>query len=575
MGIEELKKQLLQGDVYKILREEISFFGVKGFMETYDFLSLYTFLKNNCSDGQYKLFVCLCEKNFNLFVKCIESKKEILILFLKENALYYSLFYKTNLESFKIFMNVLKNSKELVNCNLSFLTVIPCDVVSLYAKDITDDKELAMFVNYNHAFCESFFRDDSRALSLLESGLVSVSLILRGDLKVSEDILQSEVFFDGLKDTSMITFRNNLDKVMKQNPSYALLRQMENYERNLIESFDLETEQFALYKGLEEKEYISLYESKKDKFLYGDSPFIGDWKESKYSKKKFEDLIIDYLFNDNIYNVIKNIKEMFRYQKTVGKILLSDFSLELYQKIIHWQKLSSKEKLDVYLEYRDLQVHTTFYEDIRKCRETSYKEMIAKLYVPEVKNDTLTSLYGADVYVLDGQDFTMLVRGLQESYKTSFEVYRECFSLINHENMDVIDASYYYGYTNINFNAILHVSEVDSYSSDMQDSSNRVNRIMTSEEINSYAGYSEIQIVMKDEKSLKPDYLVAFDTLSEEEIQSASTLHIPIVLIDRKKYEKKKDLIGNNLFSSEKYVMNALDEREERKIQMNGGSFKM
>ncbi len=560
MAMEELKTQLLQGDLYRIIRGEVSALGVIGFMETYDFLSLYTFLEKNRPREEYKLFVCLCENSFNEFVKCIENKKEVLIPFLEENDLYYSLFSKTNLESFKIFMNVFQNVKELVNCNLSFLTVIPCDVVSLYAKDITDVKELAMLVNYNHAFRESFFRDDSRAVSLLESGLVSVSLILRGNLEVSGDILQSEVFFDGLKDTSMITFRNNLDKAMKQNPSYALLQKMENYERNLIESFDLETEQFAFYKGLEEKEYISLYESKKDKFLYGESPFIGHWQESKYSKKKFEDLIIDYLFNDNIYNVIKNIKEMFRYQKNVGKILLSEFSLELYQKIINWQELSSREKLGIYLEYKNLQVHTMFYEDIRKCRENSYKEMIAKLYDPKMKNEGLSSKYGVDVYVLDGQDFTMLVRGLHDHYATNFGVYRECFSLINHENMDVMDASYYYGYTNIDFGAISHVSEVDSFSCDMKDSSNRVNRIMTSEEINSYAGYSEIQIVMKDEKSLKPDYLVAFDALSELEIQSASSLHIPIVLIDRKKYEKKKDLIGNNLFSSEKYVMNASDE---------------
>ena len=91
MAMEELKTQLLQGDLYRIIRGEVSALGVIGFMETYDFLSLYTFLEKNRPREEYKLFVCLCENSFNEFVKCIENKKEVLIPFLEENDLYYSL----------------------------------------------------------------------------------------------------------------------------------------------------------------------------------------------------------------------------------------------------------------------------------------------------------------------------------------------------------------------------------------------------------------------------------------------------------------------------------------------------
>ena len=43
MAMEELKTQLLQGDLYRIIRGEVSALGLIGFMETYDFLSLYQF----------------------------------------------------------------------------------------------------------------------------------------------------------------------------------------------------------------------------------------------------------------------------------------------------------------------------------------------------------------------------------------------------------------------------------------------------------------------------------------------------------------------------------------------------
>lgn len=56
-----------------------------------------------------------------------------------------------------------------------------------------------MLVNYNHAIRVDFFLKDAQALPLLLEGKLSVSLIINSDLRISEEILQSDVLFEGIK----------------------------------------------------------------------------------------------------------------------------------------------------------------------------------------------------------------------------------------------------------------------------------------------------------------------------------------------------------------------------------------
>ncbi len=542
----ELENQLLTTNLYSFFRGEVTRLGLEGFFREYNVLEMYTFLETNRKGEAYKLFVCLAEKDFNTFVHFIKDKKDLLTHFIKQNDSYYSLFAEGNYETFTILFQEFKNNPSLANCNYSFLTVIPYEVIKKYLERAIPLEDVSMLINYNHAIRADFFLKDARALPLLLEGKLSVSLIINSDLRVSEEILHSDVLFEGIKGETMITFRNNFNKVLHKNPSMSLIEKMENYEKNLIESFDIETEKF----------HLSDECRKNDSFLCGiESTCFYDKKVN--NRKKFEDLIVDYLFNDNIYNVIKNIKEMIRYQKIVGKVFISPSMLAFYQKMIEWKNLSTREKLDLYKKYKDANIHTKFYEDIRLCREISYQEIIEKLYRPQNKNEELFKRHHVAIYILNGQDFTMLIRGLNTKYHPSTKLYRECFSLIDQDNLAKVSANFYYGYVHIDYNKILHVSETDSYSHDSMRPTSRVNRIMTSEEINSYYSLSEIQITTGGGYSLQPDYVVAFDKLSEEEIEYARRIGLPIVFIDSSKYKNKKELIETDCFSRENYVMDA------------------
>ena len=87
---------------------------------------------------------------------------------------------------------------------------------------------------------------------------------------------------------------------------------------------------------------------------------------------------------------------------------------------------------------------------------------------------------------------------------------------------------------------------------------------MTSDEINSYCGISEIQI-KTNQKNLEPSYLVAFNDINESYVENSKKLGIPIILINEEKYNKRK-LKNNNIFSNKnEYIYDSFDEQRYRK----------
>lgn len=562
MTIDDWKEELDRTDTYSYFRKKIEEVGCENFFDLYDYKELHNYFKKYKPYDEYKMFVCLCDEKFNEFVYSIKDKKDVLTYFLKNNSLYYSLFAYSNLESLKIFLKELKNNEKLESCNYDFVTVLPYDTVQEYI-DFTDDiDEVALLVNYNHSIKKTFFLEDSRALSLINSGKISVWSIISNELKVSKDILNSNKFFDELKSQNIIDFRNNFDKVLNTNPSIVLEEKLNKYEDDLILNFDLVSGLLKPYEKLTEDEYFKLIREKKDKYLFANESLQNvsfDEYLKKLSKKKLFELIIDRLFKDNYYNVLINIQELFRYNNKVN--LIEDEYLELYKKIIDFKSLSKKEQIEIFKKYKDSNLNTRFYEDLRKCKDHCYKKMLTDLYKPQKTNEMLSKKYGVDVYYLDGEDFSMIIRGLGNTYRQQFNLHRECFSLINQDNTSRVNSEFYYGYTNINHNNIIHVSENDSFSSNDINTTRKINRIMTSEEINSYRELSEIQI-KTDNGTLRPDYIVVFDEITEDHIYDSKKLGIPIVLINEEKYNKK-NLDKCNLFSDENnYIRSTFEEIE-------------
>ena len=66
--------------------------------------------------------------------------------------------------------------------------------------------------------------------------------------------------------------------------------------------------------------------------------------------------------------------------------------------------------------------------------------------------------------------------------------------------------------------------------------------------------------IKKDDTALHPDYVVAFNKISLDEVEEASRLNIPIVLINEKKYNKKSLKQINIFDNSNLYVNDMYDE---------------
>ena len=348
-----------------------------------------------------------------------------------------------------------------------------------------------------------------------------------------------------------------------------------NYYEHVIRN---EKEYWKIYEYIENNplnwnkdEYYSKLDNKnKDKFLYSYEAIHMNCKSydemlKKLSNKKLSDLIIDRLFKDNYYNVLINIREMFNYNEKLQNSLIEKEYLDIYMLLLNFDSLTNKEKIEFFKKNKDKDLSTKFYEDLRKCKNDAYNSIINSLYVPNNKNELLSNKYGVDIYLLDGDNFDMMIRGLKTPYCENTRLYRECFSLINNDNTSRVNSNYYYGYNNIDYDYIIHVSEGDSFSADMlENGTKKINRIMTSDEINSYCGISEIQI-KTNQKNLEPSYLVAFNDINESYVENSKKLGIPIILINEEKYNKRK-LKNNNIFSNKnEYIYDSFDEQRYRK----------
>ena len=563
--------ELDRADLYSYFREKVKQVGVSNFFNVYDYNEFHNYFKKNRSSEEYKMFVSLTEVDFNEFITSIQNKKEILTNFIKNNSLYYSIFGYCNTNSLRIILNEIKNNEDLSGCNYSFLSSIPYDTVNEYINEYATDDEIALIVNYNHSIKAPFFKENTNALKLINDDKISLYHAINGNLKVSKDILYSDKLFETLKHSNIIEFRNNFNSIMKNNPSIFLEEKLNNYEDCLILNFDLEADLLEPYKNLSKDEYYSKLDNKnKDKFLYSYEAIHMNCKSydemlKKLSNKKLSDLIIDRLFKDNYYNVLINIREMFNYNEKLQNSLIEKEYLDIYMLLLNFDSLTNKEKIEFFKKNKDKDLGTKFYEDLRKCKNDAYNSIINSLYVPNNKNELLSNKYGVDIYLLDGENFDMMIRGLKTPYCENTRLYRKCFSLINNDNTSRVNSNYYYGYNNIDYDYIIHVSEGDSFSADMlENGTKKINRIMTSDEINSYCGISEIQI-KTNQKNLEPSYLVAFNDINESYVENSKKLGIPIILINEEKYNKRK-LKNNNIFSNKnEYIYDSFDEQRYRK----------
>ncbi len=375
----------------------------------------------------------------------------------------------------------------------------------------------------------------------------------------SKKNLTPKELLNKLKETSLLEFRKNINNAQKIKPNQSLNEEVVQYYEKILETYNPNEQLFQKYIEIlnhfqkRDYEYLDNYKDLDilldnsslikltDIYHYKNSNEIAKEYLQKRTNQIISEIIIDSLFQDTIYNVWRNIKELLNYNKEIN--ILNQDQISFYHNIVNIDKLSHIEKIKIYKEYKDKKLNLLLYEDIRKMKDISYQQINNSLYHPKNNN----------TQILNGEEFYMLVKCMAK-YQEIAPINRHCYSLISHNNLNVFNQNkIIYGYTDISIEYISHVSSKDAYSSPDDNSLEYgyINEIKTKEQLTQNDNYNEIQIINKkidnnQYQSLKPSYIVVFDKIRDIDKEESIRLNIPIIIIKKESYLKNKSTSNNN-----------------------------
>lgn len=516
-------------NIYETFKNVFSKMSAKEFYEKYNVEEIKDYFSNNPYD-LYKLIVSSLDKKENrtyIYNHLLEDE-EFFKLFFDEQENFFSIFYDLD---YDITLKILKKLEPKKDKYKAYIVKGLTEEEQERIIEEFEIESLPWILNFvNKKVFNNFFKTNKRAISIIDK----MSLTSLIDIKLSNDILFSNIFFEKLKSYSLVNFRTNVNEILKTNPNPNFEIKVEKYLESIINTYNEQTKMFKIYEDITSENIYDKAISSKEKYLL--SPV--DLHNSKTNleayfknktKEKLIEMVIDYLFKDNWYNVLLNIKELLRYQNQENTI--TEEQKYFYEQILNLKNIENEEIINIFNTYKSKNISLMFYQDIRKSKDRSYKKLKENL----LKVDKETHL--------KGEKFTMLIRG-GERFSNLPNIERSCYSIIDEDNMELKNGySFYYGYDNIDDKNIIHNYENDSFSSSTKEPTNLINRIMSPKEITQIKGYSEIQIMNKkeDERYIMPypSYLLVFDEIKEEEKQEAERLNIPIVVIHKSFYEKK------------------------------------
>lgn len=583
-------KDLLEdssNDPYRYYEIAMKSLSIEEVFKIFDVGFLSAYFKKNRYQAEYIFFYTILEKDINGALKYLLSDDDYFEEFTRDIDRYSFM----NLD-YSLLLNLLKKmeQKNIYN-NLSFLmTVDKITQLNLLKEQFSNDFLVKIVRNCNREVQQFFYLEDKRFTYLYDK--FNILDLSKSNYKFPDEIIYQEEFFDHFKSTSLIQFRANVNQFSIHQPNIFFEEKVYKYEDGLIASYDVKSGLFIQYQYLLDnlelldnsnfiyKEIDFFYDSDlnyeiRKNIAYDDNNqiYIKAKEEMvKYlqdlSKRKLNEIIIDRLFKDNIYNVFLNIKEMLRFHKGLSEEeqLLDSEQIDFYKTVLNIDRLDKITIMKFYEKFKDKNVAFMFYEDLRKLKNKSYDKIKKNLFQPEnmkeLEQKELSKKYDVPVFDLRGKEYTILARCMNRSNNNLTYNRRDCYTLLSDENSSVMyDDSYIYGYSGFDNDCVLHVFEADSFSGDVKWSeldsgSDRVNRIMTSQEIaTNSTWYSEVQIVNKKNnqnnnmfETLKPSFLIVYDDIDEKTLNEAKRNNIPICIIS---HSLNRELAGKITFDEQ------------------------
>ena len=592
-------------DEYLYYKRFVNFLDIEEIFNIFDSEFIKEYYKKNKYQNEYRLFFTILEKDINKALEYILEDDKYILEFVKDIDKYD--FSHLNYTLLLKLLEKIENNN--LNCNFYFLKSIKkADQFNLLKEHFSDDFLVKIVENSSNDVQHFFYLEDDR-FKYLYNKFNILNLINLG-FKFNDEVVNKKDFLDKFKSTSLIQFRININQFSIYQPNIFFEEKVLEYEKELISNYDVNSGLFIQYKNLldninllDDRRFINngidfFYDSNLNyelrKFIsYDDNDqiYIKNKEEiinylKMVSTYKLNEVIIDMLFMDNIYNVFLNIKEMLRFNNSLNdeEKVLSQEQVDFYTMFLNIDKLNNKNIMELYDKFKDKNVALMFYEDLQKVKNKSYDKIKNEMFQPEemvgLEDEDLSLKYGVSVFDLRDKEYVILARCIRNSHHMETHNKRDCYTLLSNENSNVMhEDGFVYGYSGFDNDCVLHMFEGDSYSGDVKWSelnagSDRVNRIMSSHEIatNSYL-YSEVQIVNKKEEngmfeSLRPSFLIVYDEINDKLLEEAKKKNIPICIIN---YTRNRELEGAipfnesiDRYTNERWSDNEVERRMHR-----------
>ena len=287
------------------------------------------------------------------------------------------------------------------------------------------------------------------------------------------------------------------------------------------------------------------------------------------TKKELFEMIVENFFKDIPYNFLANLKAILDYQKESNLNL--DINLDLYKYIMNFNNMSIEDIKLFFNKYKDKDNVTKFYDDYSGVKRESYEKINDDLFKPnqssKLYNKELSKKYGRDIYYLDGDKFNLCIHSTR--YRLPLENLwmnnkkTMSLSIIGDKNINYFNSGtndIIFGFNKLKADNIMHLSNTDSYTSH-EYGTDKVQKIYSTDSLmDATQGYNEILYSEKNLVDFKPDFIVAFDFITDKQMEVANYFNLPIVLINSSKYLKKSGL--ESIFDN-RY----LDASEANKIE--------
>ncbi len=397
-----------------------------------------------------------------------------------------------------------------------------------------------------------FFLDRDVAESYLKNnavGLTSGQLFgLMLKMNVPPQLYQNKIFFNKqVLDISLQTMDMTIESLARNNNVEYLKMLKQQMLLKILSLYEAESKTLK-YEPVERLfEEIQPFEGYLNRFYF----LNRDLNEQEKTHRLLSNIVINLLYGDSIKNMSMNIHEMLSFNGSLKESLLSIEKVNYYQKLEHFYEWDTNEIMAFYEKQKDQGLQSEFYDDMRQVKDVAYQTMKDKCLnikdIGSLENKEQTKKLGVPIYELKGQNFNALVSCQYPQKGKHAHRIRKCFSLISQNNLDVFNEHVIiYGYTNFPPENVIHVLERDALSGDTkeQENSEYINRIRQNEEILSTKIMNEIQIAnnynpeLDTYERIEPDYIVCFDAVNNNSLKEAQKKHLPIVVIDRKLYQK-------------------------------------